>query len=44
LRAAKLEAKRERRAQRERELAEKIRGQTEGATFEGLPIISGGPR
>jgi hypothetical protein len=41
--AAKLSAKRERRAQRERELAEKIRAAwpTKGAVFEGLPIISG---
>jgi hypothetical protein len=44
--AAKLNAKKERRAQRERELAEKIRAtwSMEGATFEGLPIVSGRPR
>jgi hypothetical protein len=34
-----------RRAQRERELAERLRATwpTAGATFEGLPIIGGGP-
>jgi hypothetical protein len=44
--AAKLNAKKERRAQRERELAEKIRAAwpMEGATFEGLPIVSGRSR